>query len=214
MPFQPTLTIMPFILLIRHAENDYVKNCRLAGRLPDVHLNENGRLQVQTLVEKLTGAPLKAVYSSPLERALETAQPLASAFGLEVEVRPGLIELDVGEWQGKSWKGLRRLKIWKTVQATPSRMRFPGGESFSEAQFRVCQEIDQIASRHEAQELVACVSHGDPIKLAVAHFIGLPLDSFQRLVVDPASITTLQIGETSSRLLSLNYEFSFNYPKS
>ena len=205
---------MPFFLLIRHAENDYVKNCRLAGRLPGVHLNEKGRAQVQTLVEKLAGAPLTAIYSSPLERALETAQPLASAVGLEVEVRPGLIELDVGEWQGKSWKGLRRLKIWKTIQASPSRVRFPGGESFSEAQFRICQEIDQIASKHAAQELVACVSHGDPIKLAVAYYIGLPLDSFQRLVVGPASITTLQIGEAGSHLLSLNYELSFNFPKS
>ena len=205
---------MPFILLIRHAENDYMKNSRLAGRLPGVHLNENGRAQVQILIERLAGAPLKAIYSSPLERALETAQPLASAFGLEVDIRPGLIELDVGEWQGKSLKGLRRLKIWKNVQASPSRMRFPGGESFSEAQRRICQTIDELASRHAAQELIACISHSDPIKLVVAFYIGLPLDLFQRLVIGPASITTLHIGETGSHLLSLNYEFSFNFPKS
>ena len=91
---------MPTILLIRHGENDYVKQNRLAGRLPDVHLNERGRQQAQVVAEKLALAPIKAIYSSPLERAAETAAPLAEKLGLPVTLRPGLLESDIGEWQG------------------------------------------------------------------------------------------------------------------
>src|SRR4030042_6073367 len=106
---------MPLFLLVRHGENDYVKARRLAGRLPGVHLNDKGRKQALQLAEKLAHAPVKAVYSSPLERAVETAQPIASVLGLEVILRPGLIETDVGEWQGqKNWKR-RPQKLWKGI---------------------------------------------------------------------------------------------------
>ncbi len=194
---------MPLILLIRHGENDYVKKGRLAGRTPGVHLNARGQQQSLALVEKLAEAPLKAIYSSPLERALETAGPLAAAFGLEVCTLPGLTELDPGEWQGKTLKGLRRLKLWRVVQGAPSRMRFPGGESFVEAQQRIVRELEQLCARHDAQDLVACVSHADPIKLTTAYYIGLALDLFQRLNAAPASVTALYIGEDGSRLLAL-----------
>jgi probable phosphoglycerate mutase len=206
---------MPLILLIRHGENDYVKKGRLAGRMPGVHLNERGRQQSQALVEKLSGAPLKAIYSSPLERALETAAPLAAAFGLEVCTLPGLTEMDPGEWQGKSLKGLRQLKLWRLVQAAPSRMRFPGGESFIEAQQRIVRELEQLCARHDARDLVACVFHADPIKLVVAFYLGLPIDLFQRLAVSPGSITALHLGEAGSQLLTLNYDplFSLQPPE-
>jgi probable phosphomutase (TIGR03848 family) len=205
---------MPIFLLVRHGENDYVKTHRLAGRLPGVHLNEKGRKQAQLLAERLAGAPIKAVYSSPLERAVETAQPLAEALGLEVMLRPNLIETDIGEWQDqKLWK-LRRTKLWKVVQGIPSRMQFPGGESFADGQRRICQELEELTRRHEAKDVLVCVSHADPIKLAVAYFIGLPVDHFQRLAIAPGSITTLWLGEASSSLLNLNYEFSFTLPKS
>jgi len=204
---------MPLILLIRHAENDYVKKGRLAGRLPAVHLNENGRKQALTLAEKLAEAPIKAIYSGPLERAVETAQPVAAALGLEIRTRPGLNEMDIGEWQDQKLKGLSRQKLWGVVQGSPSRMRFPGGESFAEAQQRICMELEWIQGQHEAKDLIACISHSDPIKLAVAYFIGMPLDMFQRLSVSPASITSLFLSESGSHLLNLNYEFSFTMPK-
>jgi probable phosphomutase (TIGR03848 family) len=205
---------MPMILLVRHGENDYVKTGRLAGRLPGVHLNEKGREQAQAVADKLTGAAIKAVYSSPMERAMETAEPIARALGLEVVVRQGLIEVDVGDWQDKKLKGLKRLKIWRKVQIMPSVMRFPGGETFAQAQHRITQELQTLADQHEPKDIIVCVSHSDPIKLAVSYFIGQPLDLFQRLSVMPASITALYFGEEGSFLLTLNYDLSFTLPKS
>ena len=204
---------MTIFLLIRHGENDYVKTGRLAGRLPGVHLNETGRLQAQSLAQKLAGAPIKAIYSSPLERAVETAAPIAEALNLEVVQRDGLLEVDFGDWQDKKLKGLSRLKAWKIAQVSPTRMRFPQGESFAEAQYRICYELDDIAGQHDPKDLVVCVGHSDPIKLAVAYFLGLPLDLFQRLSVAPGSITALVIGEMGSRLLTLNYDLFFTLSK-
>jgi probable phosphomutase (TIGR03848 family) len=204
---------MPTVLLIRHAENDYVKKGRLAGRLPGVHLNDKGRIQAQALAARLTGSAIKAIYSSPMERAMETAQPISRALGLDVIERPGLIEVDVGEWQDKKLKGLSRLKAWRKVQLAPSLMRFPGGETFAEAQQRICNEIVTLAGLHEPKEILACITHSDPIKLAVSYFIGQPLDLFQRFSVSPASITALYIGEMGAHLITLNYDLSFTLPK-
>jgi probable phosphomutase (TIGR03848 family) len=204
---------MPLFLLIRHGENDYVKKGRLAGRLPGVHLNENGCKQALTLAEKLAEAPIKAIYSSPLERALETARPLASAKGLEVTILPGLNEIEVGEWQDQKLRSLSRQKIWRVVQMAPSRFQFPKGEAFAAAQVRICQELETLAKQHDSKDLVVCFSHSDPIKLAVAYYAGMPLDMFQRLSISTASITALYLGEMGTRLLTMNYEFSFTLPK-
>jgi len=204
---------MSIFLLIRHGENDFVKQNRLAGRLPGVRLNEKGLSQAEEVAEKLKGAPVKAVYSSPLERTMETAEPIAQALNLDVLPRIGLLEVDVGEWQNKTLKELRRRKLWRAVQTSPSRVRFPGGESFAEAQRRICQEIEVLALRHSEKELVVCVTHSDLIKLAVAYYIGLPLDMFQRLQIGPASVSALQVGQASNRLLTLNYEISFTLPE-
>ena len=200
---------MPTLLLIRHGENDYVKKHRLAGRLPGVHLNDKGRQQAQAVAAKLSTAPLKAIYSSPLERAMQTAEPLAQALNLPIIPRPGLIEADPGEWTGQSWKKLGRTKAWRIVQSTPSLFHFPGGETFLDAQQRICVELQTLAGLHAAQELIACFSHADPIRLAVAYFIGLPLDMFQRLSVSPGSLTILHLSETSTRLLALNVDPAF-----
>jgi probable phosphomutase (TIGR03848 family) len=205
---------MPLFLLVRHGENEYVKTGRLAGRQPGVHLNDKGREQAQSIAGRLKDIPIKALYSSPLERALETAEPLVKALNLESIQRPGLIEIDCGEWQNKKVKGLSRLKQWKTVQSSPSTFRFPGGESFLEANARIAAELLELAQMYEPKDIVVCVSHSDPIKLAVSFFIGLPLDAFQRLAISPGSITSLYIGETGGRLLGLNIEAEFNFPKS
>jgi len=204
---------MPIFLLIRHGENDYVKKGRLAGRLPEVHLNEKGRTQALALAEKLAGTPIKAIYSSPLERALETAEPIGKSLNLGVITRQGLIEVDVGEWQDQKIKGLSRLKLWRTVQTVPSMVGFPGGETFAEAQQRICQDLQVLAAQHEPKDMIVCVSHADPIKLAVSYFIGQPLDMFQRLAVSPGSITALMLGGGASYLLALNTDISFTLPK-
>jgi probable phosphomutase (TIGR03848 family) len=207
---------MPTIYLIRHGENDYVKTGRLAGRLPGVHLNETGRQQAQAVADALSQSlpkeQVKAIYSSPLERAIETAAPVAQAFELETVIREGLIETHYGEWQDKSVKGLSRLKVWKHVQSAPSLFSFPGGESFADAQNRVVAELKYLHSNYEAKDIILCVSHADPIKLAVAYFIGLPLDLFQRLQVAPASINALFIDHGVSRLLTLNFDLSLIAP--
>ncbi len=204
---------MTTILLIRHGENDYVKKGRLAGRLPGVHLNENGRKQAEKLARVLSKAPIKAVYSSPLERTMETAQPIAEALDLEVIPRQGLLELDFGKWQDKKLKKLQKHKLWSTVQGRPSLMRFPAGETFAEAQHRIATELEALRKMHKNKDLIACVSHSDLIKLAVAYYLGLPLDLFQRLMVAPASISTLYLGKTHALLFNLNQSTGLSFPK-
>jgi probable phosphoglycerate mutase len=144
---------------------------------------------------------------------METAKPIAKALNLAVIPRHGLIETDIGDWQGKKTKKLRKLKIWPKVQLTPSRFRFPGGERIEDAQHRFVEEIEFLAEKHDPGDMLVCVSHADPIKLVVAYYIGLPLDMYQRLHVSPASITALNIGEFGSQLLVMNYDLSLNFAK-
>jgi probable phosphomutase (TIGR03848 family) len=203
---------MPLLLLIRHGENDYTKTGKLAGRMPGLSLNERGRKQAEELASALANAGLEAIYSSPLERALETAEPIARAHRLKVLPAPGLLEADVGEWQGKSVRRLALTKYWRVVQNAPSRARHPGGESFAETQVRVVSALEAICAKHKERALIACVFHSDPIKLAVAHFIGLPLDHFQRLGCDTGSVTLLALGASSAHLIWLNRRPPFEFP--
>jgi len=203
---------MTTILLIRHGENEYVAKGRLAGRLSGVHLNDNGKMQAQALSKVLAHAPIKAIYSSPLERCIETAQPLADARKLDVLPRDGLLEIDFGSWQDKTLKSLRRRKLWKTVQANPSRMEFPEGETFVNAQMRITQEMEALSKIHGPKEMIACFAHSDIIRLAVAYYIGTPLDLFQRIAVSPASISTIYLGEMRVRVFNVNQSVSFDFP--
>lgn len=200
---------MPIFLLIRHGETDYNKNRYIAGRLPDVHLTARGLEQAQLLAEKLSVLPIKAIYASPLERTLNTAHPLATALNLEITSLDDLLETDCGDWQGQSVKLLRRKKEWKFVQQHPSLFHFPSGESIAECQHRMVRAIETIRLRHAPQDIVACFSHADPIKQAIAYYIGLPLDNFQRLAIDVGSITVLHITEEGSRLITMNYNPAF-----
>lgn len=195
---------MPLLLLIRHGENDYSKKARLAGRLPGIHLNEKGRKQAEDLAAALSEAPIKAIFSSPLERAMETAEPIAARRHLKVEVEAGLLESDVGEWQGRSVRRLALTRYWRVIQRSPSRASHPGGESFMQTQGRIVAALDAICARFKPKDMVACVFHADPIKLAVAHYIGLPLDNFQRLSCDTGSATLLAVGESGAQLLWMN----------
>ncbi|HEX9012899.1 MAG TPA: histidine phosphatase family protein, partial [Anaerolineaceae bacterium] len=183
---------MATLLLIRHGENDSIGK-RLTGRLPGVHLNAAGCRHAEQLAEALKNLPIKAIYSSPLERTMETAEPLAQILNLAVIPRDGLMEINFGAWQGKTPKQMARLKLWKTVQESPSQMTFPQGESFPAAQERIAAELNAINASHEEDDLVACFSHSDAIKLAVSYFLGLPLDHFQRTSVDPCSLTMIHV---------------------
>jgi probable phosphoglycerate mutase len=196
---------VPTILLIRHGENDFVKKQRLAGRLPGVHLNERGRQQAAALAEALSTTPLRAVYSSPLERALETAQPLAAAHKLRVMRRPALVETNVGEWEGKRLAAVRRNKSWRILQNHPSQFRFPGGESMLEQQARLVGEVQTLCALHKPKDTIACVGHADPLKLVIAYYLGLPLDQFQRIAIDTGSVSTLQIHDGGAMLVRSNW---------
>lgn len=202
---------MTILLLIRHGENEYVKTGKLAGRLPGVHLNQRGQNQAAALGEALKDIPLKAVYSSPLERAMETATPIASARSLEIIPEPDLLDVNIGKWQGKSLKVLRLMKAWKIVQHAPSCFRFPEGESFLETQTRIVAALERINQKHKPRDVVAVVFHADPIKLATAYFLGMPLDNFQRLGCDTGSLTVLHIGETGAGLMKLNQSPPFEF---
>ena len=177
----------------------------LPGRAPGLHLSDEGKAQADKAAERiaaLTKVPV-AVYASPLERAIETAKPIARRLGLRVRVERGLLECDFGAWTGSKLSALRRRREWRTVQAFPSSFRFPDGESFIEMQARMLSTLDVLADRHRGETFVA-VSHADPIKAAVAATAGVPLDLFQRLAVSPCSVTALVRGESGSYVLCVN----------
>jgi probable phosphoglycerate mutase len=203
---------MAQLLLIRHGENDYTRTGKLAGWTPGVSLNEAGRKQAQALAEKLKAAPIAAIYSSPLERARETAAPLAEAKKLEVRIVEGLGEVQYGQWQGKSLKRLARTKLWRTVQGLPSAMQFPEGETFRSVQSRAVNAIEALVQAHP-KDLVAVFSHGDVIKLVVAHYLGLPLDLFQRIMIATASTTILRLGHGQPALVKLNDTSGVEVPR-
>ena len=142
---------------------------------------------------------------------METATPIAAARKLEVQVEAGLLETNVGKWQGRSLASLRLQKHWKVVQSAPSRAQFPEGETFYECQARIVTALDSISKKYKPQDVIACVFHADPIKLAVAHYIGLPLDHFQRLSCDTGSLTALYVGEAGANLIKLNQRPPFDF---
>jgi probable phosphomutase (TIGR03848 family) len=194
---------MTRLLLIRHGANDAQKSGVLTGWTPGVHLNQAGRAQAQALAQRLASVEVAAVYASPLERTLETAEIVAVPHGLPVVVREDLGEVRIGRWTGQPLEKLRKRRLWRKVQFVPSVMRFPGGESFQEVQARAVAELERLCAEHPKQT-VAAISHADVIKAAVAYTIGLPLDLFQRLVIAPASLTVLELGGLMPHLLCLN----------
>jgi len=203
---------MPLLLLIRHGENDFVKTGKLAGHTAGVHLNERGQKQAQALGEALTQVPIKVIYSSPLERAMETAEPIATSHKLEILQEPRLMDADVGKWTGKSLKALRNTNAWKVVQQSPSRFQFPEGESFMDLQTRIVNALEGIVKKYnKPKDIIAVVFHADPIKLAVSHFLGLPLDHFQRLSCDTGSVSALYVGEMGANLIKLNQRPPFDF---
>jgi probable phosphomutase (TIGR03848 family) len=183
---------MAYALLIRHAQNDWVSKNRLAGWTPGIHLNDAGLKEAELLAERLSGLPLKAIYSSPLARCLETAAPTADSHSLTIQQVEALGEVRYGKWQGKKIKKLSKKPDWHIIQHFPSRFRFPEGESLLEVQQRAVSAIEELVRNHQ-DELFAVVSHADVIKLAVAHYLGMHIDMFQRLVVSPASVSVVAL---------------------
>ena len=190
------------LFLVRHALTPHTGE-KLSGWMPGISLSDEGRSQVASLVERMKPVHLDAIYASPLERCIETARPVASSKGLRVRVRDGLGEVRYGDWEGKRLRTLAKTKLWKQVMARPSEARFPGGETIRETQFRVVSAIEGLNTEHPKQA-VGVFTHADVIRVALAHYAGVPLDLYHRLVVAPVSVTALWIGSGGPRVLKVN----------
>ncbi|MCG8352873.1 MAG: MSMEG_4193 family putative phosphomutase [Chloroflexales bacterium] len=200
---------MTLLFLIRHGTNDWVHG-RLAGWTPGVHLNEEGRCQVEALHQRLGDLPIAAVYSSPLERTVETAQGIAQPRNLPVRIVENLGEVRYGEWEGAELKELYKHELWPGVQFYPSGTRFPSGETLAEVQMRAIATLDTLRAQHPKQ-IIAAVSHADLIRLVVAYYIGMHIDLFQRLVINPASLTALAFEQMGPRLVAFNETGSLDH---
>jgi probable phosphomutase (TIGR03848 family) len=186
---------MAVLLLIRHAITEQTGK-RLYGRRPGIHLSDRGREQAASLAERVARVRPAALYSSPLERCLETAAPIAEATGLEVRKVPELLEIDYGSWTGRPFSSLRGTKLWERVRRLPSAAKFPEGEAMLDVQRRVVTVLEELAGDHP-RGAVAVVSHGDPIALALAHFLGLHVDLFQRIHAAPASVSAVVLSDAA-----------------
>ena len=196
----PTSTL---VLLVRHGQTPTTGKL-LPGRAAGLHLADIGHQQATAAAERLAALPkIDAVYTSPLERARETAAPIGKAAGLKVQVDRGLLECDFGEWTGAELKALMKLPEWGTVQRAPSTFTFPGGESFTAMQNRIVGAIDRLRARHPGG-VVVCVSHADPVKAAVAHAMGTHIDLFQRIVISTCSISAIAYGHGAPVVLTVN----------
>jgi probable phosphomutase (TIGR03848 family) len=189
------------LMLVRHAVTAETGPV-LSGRRP-IELSEEGRQQAAAVARRLAALPLAAVYASPVERAAQTARAIATFHGLEVQVLEGVEEADYGDWSGRSLKDLAGTELWRRVQIAPSQARFPNGEAIAEMQERASLALQHVVEGHPGG-VVAVVSHADVIKAAVAHFLGVDLDHFQRLAISPASVTVLAFGKDGPVLVKLN----------
>jgi probable phosphomutase (TIGR03848 family) len=192
---------MKRLLLLRHASTEQTGK-RLSGWTPGIHLSERGAGEALALAERLTPLEIHAVYSSPLERCLETATAVAEPRGLKVDVIEDVGEVRYGEWTGRDISELAKQELWRVVQLHPSSARFPEGESILEMQTRAVLACERLRAEHAGQTVAVC-SHADVIKAVSAHYLGMHLDLFQRLVVGPASVTAFGFGPLP-HLLRLN----------
>jgi probable phosphoglycerate mutase len=191
------------VLLVRHGTTPTTGKV-LPGRAPGLSLSEQGREEAAGAAARIGRLTrVTAVYASPLERAWETAQPIARAHGLRPRAERGLLEVDIGRFVGLRIDRARKLPEWRLVQRQPSGFRFPEGESFVELHARVVETLARIVARHPGETVVA-VSHGDPIRVALAHALGVHLDHFQRVQVAPASISAIAYRPGSVSVLSVN----------
>jgi probable phosphomutase (TIGR03848 family) len=200
---KPTHPKPTLVLLIRHGQTP-TTGVTLPGRAKGLHLAESGRAQAESVAERLDAVKsIAAIYASPLERARETAQPLAKRRNMAIRIERGLLECDFGDWTGALLKDLSKKPEWATVQRYPSGFRFPNGESFTEMQTRIVSTISRLVAVHPG-EVVALVSHADPIKAAVADALGTHLDLFQRISISTCSVTAIAYGATGPNVLTVN----------
>jgi probable phosphomutase (TIGR03848 family) len=190
------------LLLIRHASNDSIGSY-VAGRRPGLHLNAEGVRQAEALAERLRPVPIAAVYSSPLERARETAEPISRDHGGTIGIDEAFIEIDYGEWTGRTMEQLEDDPSWRHWNEARSAARIPGGEMMIETQTRVVAAITRLCEKHPT-ERIAVVSHGDPIRSAIAYYAGIPIDLSTRIDIGLASVSVVSFEGNRPRILGVN----------
>jgi probable phosphoglycerate mutase len=191
------------VCLVRHGTTPTTGKI-LPGRAPGLHLSEQGLAEAARVGERLGAlGNLCALYSSPLERARETAQAISKYTRCRVKIERGVIECDFGDWTGKELATLRKLPEWQVVRLNPSSFRFPHGESFMEMQARIATALQKLVERHRG-EVIAVVSHADPIRIAVGDALGVPLDLVQRTVISTASLSVVSYGPGAPAVLAVN----------
>jgi probable phosphoglycerate mutase len=193
---------MTKFLLIRHATN-YTVGKRIAGRMPGVNLNKEGKDQANQLAKRLRHLPISFIYSSPLERAIETAQPLAQLLSKEVIINEDFLEINFGDWTNLTIEELEKDKTFQLYNSFRSFTNIPGGELMVEAQTRVVKGLQKLCIKHPDQT-VAIFSHGDLVKAAVAYYAGIPLDMFLRLEINPASVSIINVFEETAQIQLVN----------
>jgi probable phosphomutase (TIGR03848 family) len=193
---------MSVFYLIRHGSTDSAGHV-LTGRMEGVSLNADGQRQSEQLVQRFVGIPVSAVYASPLERTINTAQPLADSLDLSVRISEALTEVDFGDWTGRKVRDLLNDPIWQRFNSFRSSTKIPGGECMLQIQTRVVGFLGDLYRAHP-DDHIAIVSHGDPIKTAAIHYLGMHLDMFFRIDINPASVTVVQLTADSSSVLALN----------
>jgi probable phosphomutase (TIGR03848 family) len=194
---------MTTVLLIRHGLTDAVAGATLAGTRPGISLNTEGRRQAEALAARLREVPLAAIVSSPLERAMQTAAPIADEHSLSIRPVTELIEFEVGDWTGKTFAELDRDPEWRRFNDVRSLTAAPAGELMLDVQARAVHALLDLAVRHP-DATVAAVSHGDVIRAALMHFLGIPLDFVHRLEIAPASVSIVEIDRGYPRIRLTN----------
>lgn len=193
---------MTIFILIRHAAHK-LANGVLAGRTPGVYLSVQGQEQAQQLVDRLAALPIDAIYSSPLERTMQTAQVLGAYFNLPVQTSDGFAEIDFGEWSGKSFDELTTDARWQMWNSFRSSAPLPNGGLMLAVQLRAVAALQSLCL-HYPNQLIAIISHSDVIKAIVAHYLGIPLDLFQRIEISPASVSIIAVEQWGARVIRLN----------
>ena len=202
-PTAETETARPTnLVLVRHAVTAQTGPL-LSGRAPGIDLSDEGKAQAEALGARMADLPIDVVFASPIERTTQTAQAIARHHDLPVLRLDGVLEADYGEWTGQKLADLAKTDLWKLVQRTPSRVTFPGGEAMATMQTRMVGALEAVVADHPGQ-LVVVVSHADPIKAAIAHFTGVHLDLFQRIVVSPASVTAFAFSPHGVAMVKCN----------
>jgi probable phosphomutase (TIGR03848 family) len=196
---------MSTLLLVRHGLTKLTGPV-LAGRTPGLHLDERGEKQAAAVAERIAALPLTAIVTSPLDRCLDTAGFIARAQAKppELQVDERIIECEYGDWTGKPLKELTKDPVWKVVQTQPSAARFPAGESLSEVSARSIAAVREWNARLGDDAIWVACSHGDVIKAILADALGLHLDQFQRIVVDPCSVSIVRYTDQRPYVLRSN----------